>query len=69
MLADNVSEGEDIQGEQGWTEYGSLGDTTGDSVCFGFFPSQGYILGPVRQVGCEPVKCRARESDGLEAGE
>ena len=30
VLADDVSEGEHIDGEQGGAEYGSLGDTAGD---------------------------------------
>lgn len=55
MLADDTAEGEQVEGEEGRAKDGSLGDTTGDRMGLGFFPSQGDVLGSVGEVGLEPI--------------
>lgn len=62
MPADDTTQGEHVNGEEGWTEYGGLGDPTGDSVGSGFYIPQSYILGSISEVGVKPFQGSTRET-------
>lgn len=56
MPADDTTKGEHVNSEEGWTEYGALGDPTGDSMGSGSCIPQSYALSPFCEVGVKPVK-------------
>lgn len=63
MPADDTTKGEHVDGEEGWTEHGALGDSTVNGVGTRFSIPQGYELGPSREVRVKPLKGGAGDTN------
>jgi len=62
MPADDTTQGEHVNVEEGRTEYRALRDPTDDRVGSGFYIPQSYILGSISEIGVKPFQGSTRET-------
>ncbi|XDV46572.1 hypothetical protein PO909_014447 [Leuciscus waleckii] len=63
MVADDLTEGKHVDGEEEGPEHGTLGDTMGDRGGVGVAVVNRDKVVTVREVGGEPEKCCARDAN------
>ena len=63
VAVDDITYGQGVYRKENGAQDRALGDATGKRVEHQFYSRYGNTLGPIREIGLQPIKWRAREAE------